>query len=200
MITLSKNNKLIRIAGFCGIIGSALITILVLFATLLSPWFSWEQNALSDLGVGEVALIFNVAVFFGGLLNLIFSIGVKEYLEKTKKSFFGVAFLMIASISLTLVGIFTIDFPIIHALVALSFFLLSPLALLLIGLNFKDNQTKNLSITLGSLSLAAILLLPIALIVLPIQAGFAIPEIIHSIILGIWTIIIATKMLRSKKT
>lgn len=185
-----------HLAGICGILGSTLITLIVLLATMLSPWFSWQQNALSDLGIGEVALIFNGAVFSGGLLNLIFSFGVKEYLPKNKKSLFGVGLLMIASISLALVGVFTIDYSLIHSLVALSYFLLSPIAAILIGFSLKDQQTKKFSIITGFLALAAILLLPMLLFVLPIQAGFAVPEIIHSLILSIWTIYIASKLLK----
>ena len=185
-----------RLAGICGILGSTLITIIILLATMLSPWFSWQQNALSDLGIGEVALFFNGAVFSGGLLNLIFSFGVKEYLPKNTKSLFGVGLLMIASTSLALVGIFTIAYSLIHSLIALSYFLLSPIAAILIGFSLKDQQTKKLSITTGFLALAAILLLPMLLFVLPIQVGFAVPEIIHSLILSIWTIYIASKLLK----
>ncbi|MBK5133548.1 hypothetical protein JJE00_03870 [Candidatus Bathyarchaeota archaeon] len=47
-----KNIKIMKIAAISGILGSTLITLLILMATLLSPWFSWQQNALSDLDVG----------------------------------------------------------------------------------------------------------------------------------------------------
>lgn len=46
-----------KIAAISGILGSTLFTLLILMVTLLLPWFSWRQNALSDFGVGEVALI-----------------------------------------------------------------------------------------------------------------------------------------------
>ena len=185
-----------KIAAISGILGSTLITFLILMATLLSPWFSWQQNALSDLGVGEVALIFNSTVFTGGLLNLIFSYGIKKYLPKNSKSIFGVASLILASISLSLVGIFTIDYSLIHTIVALCYFLLSPIALILISLGAKNLKIKRLSLYLGSLTLIAILLLPIILISLSFEVGFAVPEIIHSLILGIWTMYMASNLFR----
>ncbi len=199
LIKRSKNNTFMILAGACGILGSTLNTIIVLLAAFLSPWFSWQQNALSDLGVGEVALIFNATVFFGGILNLFFSIGLRGYLTKSNKSLIGVALLVIASISLSLVGIFTIEYSLLHSLVALSYFLLPPIALLLISSTDKDNQTKKISFIMGFLALVAILLLPLPFFVLSIQVGFAVPEIIHSLILATWTISISFKMLTSNK-
>ena len=73
-----------KIFAISGILGSTLITLLILMATLLLPWFSWQQNALSGFGVVEVALIFNLTVFIGGLLNLIFFMGLKNACPKTQ--------------------------------------------------------------------------------------------------------------------
>ena len=45
----SVNQKLIRFGGFCGIVGSVLPIIMVFAATIISPWFRWDTNALSEL-------------------------------------------------------------------------------------------------------------------------------------------------------
>ena len=46
---------------------------------LISPWFSWESNALSDLGNytnGTIAaLVFNFGLIAAGICMLIFSLG-----------------------------------------------------------------------------------------------------------------------------
>jgi hypothetical protein len=68
-----------RFAGVCGILGSVLPLIMILSATLLSSWFRWDKNALSELGVGEQALLFNSAILLGGLLNLLFALGLRQY-------------------------------------------------------------------------------------------------------------------------
>lgn len=69
---------------------------------------SCQQNALGNLGVGEESLLFNGAVFAGGLLNIIFIFGVKEYLEKSIKSQLGAYMLILASLSLALAVVFTV--------------------------------------------------------------------------------------------
>lgn len=81
-----KNYKIMRIFWIRGLLGTTFITVLVLLATIRSPWFSWLQHALGDLGVSEVAFLFNVSGFIGGLLNLIFSYGIKEYQNKETKN------------------------------------------------------------------------------------------------------------------
>ena len=44
--------------------------------------FSWRTNALSDLGVSDVANIFNYSLIISGILNFIFSIGLFRYYNK----------------------------------------------------------------------------------------------------------------------
>lgn len=105
---------------------------------------------------------------------------------------------MLSSLSLALVGIFTIEFSLIHTLVSLGYFLLAPIGLLLIGFGVNDHKLRKLSLITGPLAIIAILILPIILMILPFESGFAIPEIIHSLILGIWTISISHNMLFPK--
>jgi hypothetical membrane protein len=101
---------------------------------------------------------------------------------------------MLASLSLALVGVFTVESSFMHALFALGFFMLAPVALFLMGYATKDNLVRRLSIASGSLALIAILLLPAILIALPFEVGFAVPEIIHGLILGIWPIYMSIKL------
>ena len=191
-----KNLTILRLGGICGILSSFLIIVIVLYATWQSPWFNWQKNAISDLGVGEVSTLFNSTVVVGGFLNLIFSFGVQEYTNKNLKTNLGVSLLMVSSLCLTLVGIFTIESSLIHAVVALGFFLLAPIGQLLIGFGTQDQKIKKISLLIGSLALTAILILPIILIAMPIKVGFAVPEIIHAFILGIWTLYMTFNMFR----
>jgi hypothetical membrane protein len=195
----TKKVRIIRLAGICGVLGSFIVIAIVLLATWLSPWFSWQKNALSELGVGEVSVLFNSAVFIGGLLILIFSFGVRKYINQRLRTDLGVVLLMLASLCLALVGIFTVEFSLIHAVVSLGYFLFAPIGLLLIGLGANDHKVRILSLVIGSLALIAILILPIIPIILPFEFGFAVPEIIHSFILGIWIIYTVYSMLFNPK-
>ena len=41
---------LVKIAGMCGILGPIIAFGSIATSVLLHPWFSWADNALSDLG------------------------------------------------------------------------------------------------------------------------------------------------------
>ena len=190
------HQRLIWWAGLCGIVGSILTITLVILATILSPWFRWDTNALSELGVGEVSLIFNSAVIIGGLLHLIFAFGIRDYLSDGKFVKTGVALIMLGSISLALVGIFTISYPMLHGIVALAEFLLAPIGIILIGYISKEDVIRNLSIITGISALIAILAFPIILFFLPFKIGFAIPKLIEGLIVAVWIIFMGTKLLK----
>jgi hypothetical membrane protein len=124
---------LLRIAGTCEILGSTLPLAMTLSATVLSSWFKWDANALSELGVGEQAVLFNSAVVLGGLLNLFFAVGLHRYLGNKRTAKIGVFSIMASSVSLALLGVFTINYLVIHAIVAFGYFILAPVGFLLIG-------------------------------------------------------------------
>jgi hypothetical membrane protein len=194
----SRNSVLIRLAGISGIIGSTLPLIMILASTILDKSFSWNRDALSDIGVSQLAWLFNSALVVGGLLNLMFAFGLRNYLGKAKWLKIGVSLIIVSSISLALVGVFTENYSIIHALVALGYLLLSPLGLICIGGGEKSQQIGKVSIVLGISALLAILGLPIIIFVANFQIGFAVPEFLESLVLSIWTFWVSLKLIRHK--
>jgi len=184
--------------GLCGIVGSVLSLIMVFAATIISPWFRWDTNALSEMGVGEVSLLFNSAMIIGGILNLIFSLGIREYLGREGLVKYGTYLIILGSISLTLVGIFTVSYPLFHGIVALGTFILPPIGFILIGFSSEQPTIKKLGIVTGIAALMAILILPVILLALPFNVGFAVPEIIEGLIVASWIIFMGTKLLRNK--
>jgi len=171
----NRTLKLIRFSGISGIIGSTLPLIMILSSTVLEKSFSWNKDPLSDIGVSQTAWLFNSALIVGGLLNLLFAIGLRNYLGKTKWLKIGVSLLVISSISLSLVGVFTENYNIIHALVALGYLLLTPLGLIFIGRAEKSKQFGKVSLALGITALLAIFGLPIITFVANLKIGFAVP-------------------------
>ena len=75
------NNSKIKLAGWVGIVAAVLGLSGVFAATFLAgEEFSWSRNALSDLGVSQVANFFNYSLIVAGILNFIFAVGfVKAY-------------------------------------------------------------------------------------------------------------------------
>lgn len=188
--------RLIRLAGISGIIASTLPLITIYASTVLEKSFSWSKNALSDIGVSHTAWLFNSTLIVGGILNLLFAIGLRNYLGKTKWLKIGVTLLIVSSISLSLVGVFTENYNIIHALVALGYLLLAPLGLICIGRVEERKQFGKVSLVSGIIGLLAIFGIPIITFVANLQIGFAIPEFAESLVLSIWAFWVSLKLLR----
>jgi len=195
----AKVQKLIRIAGISGIIASTLPLIMIFASTALEKSFSWNKNALSDIGVSETAWLFNIALIIGGLLNLLFAFGLRNYLGKTRWLKIGVLLLIVSSISLALVGVFTENYSIIHALVALGYLLLAPVAIICIGQEVKSKKFGKVSLSLGIIALLTIFGLPVITFVVNLQIGFAVPEFAESLVLSIWTFWVSLNLLRRNR-
>jgi hypothetical membrane protein len=188
----------IRLAGISGIIGSTLPLIMILASTILDKSFNWSKNALSNIGVSQLAWLFNSALVVGGLLNLMFAFGLRNYLSKAIWLKIGFSLIIVSSISLSLVGVFTENYSIVHALVALGYLLLTPLGLICIGGGEEPQQIGKVSLLLGTTALLAILGLPIITFVVNLQIGFAVPEFFESLVLSIWTFWVSLKLIRHK--
>jgi hypothetical membrane protein len=195
----TKVQKLIRIAGISGIIASTLPLIMIFASTMLEKSFSWNKNALSDIGVSQTAWLFNIALIIGGLLNLLFAFGLRNYLGKIRWLKIGVSLLIVSSISLALVGVFTENYSIIHALVALGYLLLAPVAIICIGQEVKSKKFGKVSLTLGIIALLAIFGLPVITFVTNLQIVFAVPEFAESLLLSIWTFWVSINLLRRNR-
>jgi hypothetical membrane protein len=182
----SNKTRLIRIAALSGFISSTLPLIMILAATVLEKSFSWNNNALSDIGVSQTAWLFNSALVVGGLLNLLFAIGLRNYLAKTNWNKIGESLLIVSSISLALVGVFTENYDQIHALVAIGYLLLAPIGIICIGNSEKSKQFGEISLLLGNTALLVILGLPVITSVANLQIGFAVPEFLEALVLSIW--------------
>jgi hypothetical membrane protein len=195
----TKVQKLIRIAGISGIIASTLPLIMIFASTMLEKSFSWNKNALSDIGVSQTAWLFNIALIIGGLLNLLFAFGLRNYLGKIRWLKIGVSLLIVSSISLALVGVFTENYSIIHALTALGYLLLAPVAIICIGQEVKSKKFGKVSLTLGIIALLAIFGLPVITFVINLQIGFAVPEFAESLLLSIWTFWVSINLLQRNR-
>jgi len=75
-------SPLVRWDGLCGILGPSVAFAHVFAVALLSPWFRWEANVLSDLGVNSMASFFNRAFLYGGVLTIPFTLGLRAYLPR----------------------------------------------------------------------------------------------------------------------
>lgn len=181
---------LLRIAGLCGVIGPIISLSFIALAIAYSPWFNWFKNALSDLGVGEAALIFNSGLIVGGVLNTIFAFGLMQILRKQVLGLLGASILILSAISLCAIGVFPESAGRIHLYVSISFFALLAISLLIIGAALVQDSSQRY---LGLYSILTVVVAAIAAVAVPHQ-GAAIPEIIGSLAASVWSIVFSIKL------
>jgi hypothetical membrane protein len=180
-----------RLAGLCGLITPVLTLTLIFVSIALSPWFSWHDNALSDMGVSATPNPFNAALLIGGLLYFIFTIGFLRWqgLRSGLAKIAAVA-LVAGAIGLLLVGIFTENAGRIHYYVSALYFLATPLAYALFGIDWLRHGEK----LLGLLTIAAGITAFLMIAAVP-HKRIAVPEILAALTMGSWTFALGLKLL-----
>jgi len=171
-----------------------LVFSLIFLAIGLAPGFNWNKNALSDLGVGATAPIFNSALIAGGLLLLPFSIGLRQTLPRGALSLLGTILLSLGMLVLSGIGLFPEDAGRIHLYLSVAFFALLPLSFLLIGFSELSQQKSRAS---GMLTILTGLL---AALIWALHwsirlGGVAVPETISALLGSAWAIAMGAKLI-----
>jgi hypothetical membrane protein len=185
------NDRLTRLAGLCGLITPVLTLTLIFISIALSPWFSWHDNALSDMGVSDVAPLFNGALLSSGALYFVFVIGFLRWrgLRSRLAQIAGGA-MIVGAIGLFLIGVFTEDAGRTHYYVAATYFLATPLAYALLGIDWLRHSAK----LLGWLTIAAGITAFLMIAAVP-HKRIAVPEILAALTMSMWTFALGLKML-----
>jgi hypothetical membrane protein len=195
----------VRFAGLVGIVAGLFGLSAVLTATFVAGnTFSWDKNALSDLGVSSVtsaANLFNYSLVIAGVLNFIFTVGFVKAYAKGMLFYSGGMLLILGEASLSLIGVFTEAYGRLHTVVSTAYFALFPLALIVVGFAFrKMNLTAKGYVSILAGTVAALLILGG---ITPgwhtwLGLGFAVPEIVASTIIAAWTIWMGSSLLVTK--
>ena len=181
-----------RIAGICGIAAPVVALSMIGLALSQASWFSWTGNALSDLGVGDTAMIFNFGLILGGILAAVLAFGLSTSLLRDLIGRVGSAAFLSATLALICIGIFPENAGKIHYVVSVAFFVMVPISMIVLGVALVRSDRK------GD-RLHASLIIILAIIaslawVLP-HDGVAIPEIISSVAGAIFIGIFGFRML-----
>ncbi|MHA1238003.1 MAG: DUF998 domain-containing protein [Candidatus Odinarchaeia archaeon] len=177
-----------------GIIGPLWAIISIAVSISLSPWFSWTNNALSDLGVSSVAIIFNSGLIVCGLFAAVFTIVFAKSEGRNLIETVGCIILFASCISLIGIGVFSEAFGVIHFYVSVLFFVLFLLAALVLGIRFiLDNETRWFGVY--SICVTVIGILGWVFLNFP---GVAIPEAVTAFPGAIWLIILSGKIYRKR--
>jgi len=180
----------LRTAGICGVLTPIIVLTSILLAIYYSPWFSWTENALSDLGVqGIAAILFNPSLIVGGILTIIFAIGLREFLLNKTLGRIGTLVLILDAAMLCAIGIFPETAGVIHRYVSVAFFVLLPISLFLIGVAMMQEPSER------KLGLFTIIAGIAAATVWMLQwRAAAIPEIIAVFAASVWSMVLGIRM------
>ena len=109
-----------RIYALFGVFGPLLVYSSLVLSLALSPWFSWETNALSDLGYAgnsDVSPIFNFGLLLAGFLMMVFALTV--FRKHAKYSSFCLLF---STFLVQLLAVFNAIYGSLHYLAAVLHF------------------------------------------------------------------------------
>lgn len=192
----SKNVNWLKISGVCGTIAPIVAFTFILLAILNFPQFSWTGNALSDLGVqeGVTAILFNSGLVIGGILALVFASGL-FVLQKTMLGRIGVFIFVLAALAFMAIGVFSENVEPTHYYVSVTFFVLFPVSMLVIGAAFLLTAKVKMGLFtfLTAITAALVWVLQFAMRYVP---NVAIPETISALLASTWIIVLGFKMLK----
>jgi len=188
------NLKILRLAGFFGIVAPLFGLMIIGMSLWLSPWFSWTGNALSDLGAeGFEAVVFNSGLAMTAALMMMFSAGLFEMTKGDIVGRAGSALHMLAVALLIGIGVLNVTIEPWHLYVSVGFFVVLPLSAVFIGLFcFRKGMRFYTLLSWGAAVLAAVIwFLP--------WGSAAIPEALSVSYMAVWQILLAYWMYTRKE-
>jgi hypothetical membrane protein len=111
-----------RVYALFGVFGPLLVYASIALSLLISPWFSWESNALSDLGhavTSDAAPIFNLGLLLAGFLLMVYALTVFQ--KHAKYSSFC---LLVSTFFVQLLAAFNEVYGSLHYVVAVPHFVM----------------------------------------------------------------------------
>ncbi len=168
------------IAVLVGLSGLAL-------AIVLTEGFSLREQALSELGRpgANTAFLFNGSLVLAGSLAAVFCLSLIAKLNHGAQRA-GVGLLALAGIALACVGLFPMGHA-LHGPVAVGFFLLLTLGLLVTG--YGDREFGRPGRSRVSLNLAVLHVLAWSFAFVALE-GIALPELVGGVVYALWIVIV----------
>lgn len=140
-------------AGALMLIGAAQLLVCIAIAEAVHPGYSAYENAISDLGVGATAWLFNCSAIVSGAMAIIAAF----LILKAFKDRILATFLALLGTGLILVGLFPENTAFMHTIAAALTFFFGPLAALA-AYRITVKPMKYLCLLFGIISIAALAL------------------------------------------
>lgn len=191
IIRLMENNKMNeRNYALFGLLGPSTAILFILIAIFFSPWFSWWNNALSDLGhsvQSVVAAWFNFGLLLSGFFMILYPIMI--FRRQAKYTSY---FLVVAGVSLQLIATFDEVYGSLHFLVSVLFFA----ALGFASTSYAVEKKSVLALVALVIGSASWILYGTEII----DTGIAVPEAISSVATFMWIMLSALEIHFAKIT
>lgn len=189
------NLKILRLAGFFGIIAPLFGLLLIGGSLWLSPWFSWSGNALSDLGGtdGFESIVFNSGLAMVGALMMMFSTGLFEMSKDDRIGQAGSCLYLFTAVLLIAIGFVNVTVEPWHNYLGLVFFFAFPLSALVFGyFCFRRGMRFYALLSWGAAVLSV-------MIWLFSWGSPAVPEVLSVVDMGVWEILLGYWMYSRKE-
>jgi hypothetical membrane protein len=132
-----------RVAIWTGLLGSAIIALGSVVTALAYTGSDGQRysplnhfvSELGEIGVSELAMVFNIALRIGGACFVVFMVGLAATHTGTLRYLYGLTG-VIAGIGGALVGVFPMNDLAKHSIAALTFFVLGLVTVLLASIDF----------------------------------------------------------------
>jgi hypothetical membrane protein len=178
-----------RFYALFGVVGPLVAYISIGVSIVLSPWFSWESNALSDLGhavKSEVASIFNFGLLLSGFLLMVYAVtAFRKHAKYTSIC------LLISAFMIQLLATFDEVYGFLHYAVSVPHFMMLSITSIVYAIEKKSSLAMiTLIIALGLWVLYGLKIF---------NFGVAVPETISKIVL-LWIMYSAIKIYFTKRT
>lgn len=196
-----------KLAGICGILAPIVAFSCIGLAVLLSPWFSWTDNWLSDLGGfpgdqpiwaahGISSILFNIGLVTAGVLGIFFALGIRNHdILKTSLGNVGTVFLFFTTIALIGIGVFPEPTGTPHGIFSMIFFIGIGVSLFFIGLALFKLNEKGLGWFVIILLVFGLASIPLFLTPQPLGSN-AIAEIIPIVSVAAFSIVFGFNLFR----
>jgi hypothetical membrane protein len=167
-----------------GIVAPLVAIFFIAASIVLSPWFSWGSNALSDLGHSfkrEVAPLFNFGLLLCGFLIILYS-----FTSFRKHAKYTSYVLVIVGLTLQLVATFDEVYGALHFLVSVLFFA----ALGFASLSYAVEKRSVLAFAALAVGSVSWILYGLGIY----SAGIAVPETVSSMAAVTWVVVSALRI------
>jgi hypothetical membrane protein len=183
--------KKVRFLGWLGFFAPIMGFTFIFLAIQTAPWFSWTENALSDLGVeGVTAMIFNYGLMTTAVIIVLFSIGLQWFTEGDLVGRIGSSLLLLTAMFLFLIGVFPETAGRIHFYFSVAFFITLSVTIMVLSIYILRQRMKWEGVTMLAMGFVSVLIWTLG------WDGVAIPEAISALMMAVTSVILGYRMTR----